>query len=105
MININDIRALCNDETIKATQHFTNRIIKRGIDYDDILYIIMNGEIIEGYPDDYPFPSVLIYGCTADNKPLHTVVGMGGGDIYLITSYWPSLSKWENDYRTRKVVK
>lgn len=53
MLNIEDIRALCHDETIKATHHFTDRLIKRGIEYDDILHAIMNGEIIEYYPDDY----------------------------------------------------
>lgn len=104
MLNIKYIRSLCKDDTIKATQHFADRIFKRGIEYDDIIHTIMSGEIIEHYPDDYPHPSGLILGYDADSKPLHTVVGLGSGAIYLITAYYPSVDKWESNYKTRKAV-
>ncbi|HYY16991.1 MAG TPA: DUF4258 domain-containing protein [Gammaproteobacteria bacterium] len=32
-----------------------------------------NAEILETYPDDVPYPSVLILGMTAVNRPLHAV--------------------------------
>ena len=101
---IEDIRSLCKDDTIKATQHFTGSLLKRGIEYDNIILAIMNGEIIEQYPDDYPYPSGLILGYDAESKPLHVVVGLGNGAIYLITAYCPSADKWEDDYKTRKAV-
>jgi hypothetical protein len=104
MLNIKDIRALCRDETIKATHHFTDRLIKRGIEYDNIIYAIMNGEIIENYPDDYPYPSVLIFGQTVEHDNIHIVAGLGDGELYLVTAYHPSNAKWENDYKTRRAV-
>ena len=104
MINIDDIRSLCNDDTIKATQHFTDRLFKRGIEYDSVICAIKNGEIIEQYPDDYPHPSGLILGYDDGCNPLHVVVGLCKDAIYLITAYNPSDSKWEDDYKTRKAA-
>ena len=103
-LSIEDIRALCKDDTVKATQHFTDRLFKRGIEYDNILHAIMNGEIIERYPNDYPHPSGLISGHDAESNPLHVVAGLGNGAVYLITAYHPSADKWEADYKTRKAV-
>jgi len=34
---------------------------------------ICTGEVIESYPDDAPYPSVLIFGTTNASRPLHTV--------------------------------
>jgi hypothetical protein len=104
MLDIEDIRTLCKDDTIKATQHFTNRIFKRGIEYDNILQAIMNGEIIEHYPNDYPYPSGLILGYDINHTLLHVVVGKSNDAIYLITAYYPGTDKWEGDYKTRKAV-
>ena len=104
MLNIYDIRTLCKDESIKATQHFMNRVLKRGIEYDSVICVIMNGDLIEHYPDDYPYPSGLIFGYVDSHNPLHVVVGLGDDAIYLITAYRPSADKWESDFKTRKVV-
>ena len=69
-----------------------------------ILGVINNGEIIEQYPDDYPFPSCLILVITINDEYVHVVVSMDDGKIYLITAYKPSLDKWESDLKTRKRV-
>ena len=69
-----------------------------------ILGVINNGEIIEQYPDDYPFPSCLILGITINGEYVHVVVSMDEGKIYLITAYKPSLDKWESNLKTRKRV-
>ena len=103
MLNIGYIRSLCKDDTIKATQHFTDRLFKHGIEYDNVILAIMNGEIIEQYPDDYPYPSALILGYDVETKPLHVVAGVSNDAVYLITAYHPSADKWESDYKTRKV--
>ena len=103
MLDIEDIRSLCKDDTIKATQHFTDRLFKHGIEYDNVIHAIMNGEIIEQYPEDYPYPSGLILGYDVKAKPLHVVAGVSNDAVYLITAYYPSVDKWETDYKTRKV--
>ena len=105
MLDIKHIQLLCKDDTIKATQHFTDRLLKRSIEYDSIIQAIMNGEIIEYYPDDYPYPSVLILGHDANLSPLHVVAGLSNDAVYLITAYYPSNDKWEANNKTRKVIK
>jgi hypothetical protein len=58
---------------------------------------ITNGEIIEQYPTDYPFPSCLI---NAEN--LHIVCSMGEGRLYIITAYRPLPEQWEIGFTKRK---
>jgi len=102
MLNMDDLQKLCTDETITLTQHLLLRMRERGIKYDDMVHAITNGEIIEQYPDDYPYPSCLILGVTALDKHLHVVCGMGSERLWVITTYYPNLEKWELDYKTRK---
>ena len=104
-VEIERIRSLCSDETIAITNHAGDRLRERGIKYDDVKMAIMNGTIIEDYPNDYPHPSVLMLGYTEQKKPLHIVVGIGGNTLQIITAYYPSFNKWENDYKTRKGAK
>ena len=80
--------------------HAAKRIEQRGILLKDIIDCIMTGEIIEQYPDDYPYPSCLVLG--SKNKPLHTVVGTNGSQLWIVTAYYPSADKWMDDLKTRK---
>ena len=104
-MDLEDIRRLCTDETITITKHTFERIRQRGIKYSYIKNTILNGEIIEQYPDDYPYPSCLIFAVINDNIYIHVVVGISNDRLYIITAYYPTLEKWEDDYRTRKAVK
>ena len=53
------------------------------------------------YPEDYPFPSCLIMGTSAD-RVLHIVASIDEDTIYLITAYVPDAGKWQADWKTRK---
>ena len=55
-MNINDLRKLCNDETIQISSHCYKRCVERKISYEEIKLCIKSGEIIEEYPEDYPYP-------------------------------------------------
>jgi hypothetical protein len=103
-ISIYDICHLCLNSKIKWTTHIITRLQERGINPSDIKNCIQMGEIIEYYPDDYPFPSCLILGKSLKDTPLHTVIGVGNGYVWLITSYFPDKNKWESDNKTRKVM-
>ncbi len=63
MFDLKSARELCGTEFEIITRHCQVRIEKRGILIADVEYAIMNGEIIEEYPEDYPFPSCLILNC------------------------------------------
>ena len=75
---------------------------ERNITVDDVMNAIDNGEIIEQYPDDFPFPSCLILGLTIHDVYIHIVVSMNDDKIYLITAYVPDTDKWEADMKTRR---
>lgn len=75
---------------------------ERGIKRDDIINCIINGEIIEDYPNDYPNPSCLMFGYTLNNRVIHVVIGYDGENIYIITAYYPNTDKFELDMKTRR---
>lgn len=83
------------------TQHSRKRFFERGISISDVSAAINSGEIIEQYPDDYPFPSCLILGKSGE-KIIHIVASIDDGIMYIITAYIPSVKKWEQNWKTRK---
>jgi hypothetical protein len=102
MLDVKDIKSLYADEGVVLTDHFMERIRGRDIKIPDVEIIIDNGEIIEQYSDSYPHPSALMLGYVNEDVPIHVVVGIGKGFLWLITAYYPTLEKWEPDYKTRK---
>lgn len=102
-ISIEDVRSLCAVGMIIWTEHCGNRMRERLIKRADVLYCIKHGEIIENYPDDIS-PSCLVLGCSIAGAVLHVVCGIKDGTVRMITAYYPNMTKWENDYRTRKAV-
>ena len=76
---------------------------QRGIARDAVLGVLHEGEVIEEYLDDTPFPSALVLGFVA-TRPLHVVIALdaSGPEAYIITVYEPSPTKFEQDWKTRR---
>ena len=87
---------------MRWTNHIFVRLVQRNIGTKDVVKTIMEGQIIENYPDDYPYPSCLIIGYTVESKVLHVVCGVGESELWLITAYYPDSAKWSEDFKTRK---
>ena len=103
-VDIDGLRSLVSTGKIIWTEHLAIRLRERGIKRDDVISCVGNGEIIEQYPDDMPYPSCLINGKSASEKPLHIVCAHNTGEsCCVITAYYPDPDKWENDNKTRKV--
>ena len=85
-----------------AQAHFV-RLAERNISRDTILEVIINGEIIEDYSQDKPFPNCLIFKMVK-GEPYHVVVSYDSEykKVYIITAYNPSLDKFEPDFKTRR---
>lgn len=81
-------------------KHALERMLERSITRSEIIECAYKGEIIESYPDDFPFPSFLVL--YSDPVPLHIVMAMEGEDCYIITAYRPNTDEFENDFKTRK---
>lgn len=56
-LTIGEIRKMVKDEKIQWRGHMLKRMKQRGINISDVLECISNGEIIEQYENDYPYPS------------------------------------------------
>lgn len=101
-MDIQKIQSLFQKRSVKWSTHCLERMQERDISRSDVLSCVLQGEIIEDYPNDYPFPSCLIFGHTIQGRVLHTVIGVDGAAAYVITAYYPSTDKFEADLKTRK---
>ena len=101
-MDINDFKKFCACGKILWTAHALERLQERDISVDDVKNCIMNGEVIEEYPNDFPNPSALIFGCALDGKILHVVCGIDENFLYLITAYVPTTEKFFDDLKTRR---
>ena len=102
MIDIEQLKKYFNIDTIVISEHAKNRCRERGIKQKDVRHCVMTGEIIEQYPEDFPFPSCLVFGYTMDNRIIHVVISDEGESGRIITAYIPNTDKFENDLKTRK---
>jgi len=84
--------------------HALNRIFERGITVEDVRSVVTNGEAIQSYPDDKPYPSRLVLGWRAE-RPIHVVVAEDSeADILIVvTAYEPDPAQWDAGFK-RKVT-
>ena len=103
-LNLQDLLKICSLENMEITIHAAKRLEQRGISVDDLISCIQTGEIIEQYPDDYPFPSCLILGSSIDGRPIHLVVGSDLETLWIVTAYYPDPAQWSADYKVRNGI-
>lgn len=102
MIDIETLRGYYKQHKVFMSEHASNRCIQRGISQKDIRVCVMSGEIIEQYPDDFPWPSCLIYGYDTSQRIIHVVASDNGAYSKIITAYVPDTKKFEDDLKTRR---
>jgi hypothetical protein len=80
-------------------------MFQRGISRDDVLSILQEGQVIEDYPDDTPYPSRLLLG-RASGRWLHVVVArdIESSSCIVVTTYEPKPVLWSMDFGTRRLV-
>jgi len=98
-MDIEAIRRLCTDDKIFWSVHIAIRLIKWGINRNDVKHALNSGVVIEDYPDDYPHPSCLISGNGEDGNLLHVVCASDGDYLWMVTVYKPDVTKWNGDLR------
>ncbi|MBI5184481.1 MAG: DUF4258 domain-containing protein [Nitrospinae bacterium] len=87
-------RKLCSGD-FEFTRHAFRRAIERNISEREIEEAGTQAEIIENYPDDKYFPSVLLMGFTEAGRPLHIQASIGQpGPLKIITLYEPDEMEW-----------
>lgn len=83
--------------------HAVQRMFERNITDDDVLAVLADGETIERYDNDKPYPSRLILGFRGD-RPLHVVAAYNDAEdeTIVITVYVPDPARWDSTYRQRR---
>ncbi|MBM3891284.1 MAG: DUF4258 domain-containing protein [Verrucomicrobia bacterium] len=104
-LTINWIQAQVASGSYEFSEHAD---FERGADkltIADIEAAILDGEILEQYPDDPRGASCLVLGHAPDRRPVHIVCGKTPLDsLRIITVYVPTLPKWL-DERTRRATR
>ncbi|MEA5550790.1 DUF4258 domain-containing protein [Anabaena cylindrica UHCC 0172] len=98
-----DIIAAINLNQVWVTRHAKEEAANDHLFIDEINFSATQGQIIEDYPNDTPYPSCLIYGLNQKGDPIHSVwaYNKDTGLAVLITVYCPDPNKWING-RIRK---
>lgn len=82
--------------------HAVKRMFQRSISAADIRAVLEQGNIIEEYPDDQPYPSRLFLG-KVNSRFLHVVVAdrPDAHETIIITVYEPDPMRWDTSFRLR----
>ncbi len=92
MLTIEQIRALIQAGQYVVHGHLITELDKEGIPVEEATIIILNGKIIEEYPERQ---RVLVAGLTSDQVPAHIVCDLSMEDVVqLVTGYIPDSRQW-----------
>ena len=72
-MNLEDIVGAIRGNRIRITDHADEEAQLDDLAFDEIFVSVFNGELIEYYPDDKPYPSCLFFGETFGQEPVHSV--------------------------------
>jgi len=102
-MDISDIVEAIRDGRVRITDHADEQAEADDLALDAVYVAVLDGEIIEDYPDDRPYPSCLIYGRASGGDPIHSVwaYNEASGWAVLVTVYRPDPERWI-DWRERK---
>lgn len=90
-------------EYIRFSRHAIERMFKREIPPKVVRKMVFEGEVIADYPDDTPYPSVLMLGFQ-EGRPVHVVVARDDLSrvCHVVTVYCPDPRLWAADFKTRR---
>ena len=97
------IDAVVHNRT-RITDHADEEAQADRLSIQDIIASVVEGEIIEDYPADKPYPSCLVYGETSTREPVHTVWAYNRENRWavLITVYRPDPNRWVEGRKRRR---
>jgi len=99
---IEDIKKEVKAGDYRLTVHAFERCVERDISPNELKEVILQGEIIERYPEDKYGPSCLIWGITEKGRILHVQCSVN--PAWVITAYDPTLNpeEWNANFKRRR---
>lgn len=91
-------------KTILYTPHAINQMAwpDRMITKEEVRETILQGEIIEDYPEDTRGHSCLLMAFVATKRIIHVVCSPKQEYLTIISAYLPNADQWASDFKTRK---
>ena len=87
-MDLQEIQEAVRQGRVFFTDHAVRQMAARAIMDSEAIETLLNGEIIEEYPDDKYGPSCLVYGDTQAERPLHVLCSVPPR-VRIITVYQP----------------
>lgn len=100
--DIAGLRESIENGRVQWRLHALQRMLERGISRSRVETALLNGEVIEVYADDQPYPRCLLLD--GGNDPIHIVAALDSEAriCHIITVYVPDLDHFEPGWRTRR---
>lgn len=95
-MDLADITGAIEADRVRISDHADEEAQADQLILSEIVFSVHNGEIIEDYPTDRPYPSCLVYGRTMHDEPVHSVWAYNVVNQWavLITVYRPDPNLW-----------
>jgi hypothetical protein len=81
------------------SKHADDERLDDNLMMSEIEEAVLNGTILESYPNDYRGSSCLVVGFTKFGKPIHIVCGKSKDVLIVITVYIPTPPKFITPYK------
>lgn len=98
MIDIAWIISSIKKDKYIISKHADDERMNDNLTINEIEESIVNGFILESYPEDKRGHSCLVVGFTSEGKPLHVICGKNSDTLIVITVYIPTPPKFKNPY-------
>lgn len=99
-MSLAEIQDKVRENDYRFSDHAIKRMIERAVERREAEEVILNGEVIEEYPEDKYSPSCLIYGKTKAERTLHVQISLPP-KVVVVTVYEPEPDEWI-DNRVRR---
>lgn len=101
---VDQVRQSANKKII-YTVHAVNEMNAEDelITVEEVRQVVLKGEIIEDYPEDKRGHSCLMFALCETKRPVHVVCAPKDEYLAIITAYIPSLEKWHEDLKKRRI--
>lgn len=98
MIDLEWIISNLKEDRYWFSEHADKERMNDNLTISEVEESIIQGSVLEAYPDDKRGSSCLVVGFTKDGKPIHSVCGRNDNILVIITVYIPAPPKFINPY-------